>query len=65
MSFGKHYDGSNSTEEGETEITVLVYLSDCVGGATRFYPPQKKKQSVAFAPKEGAILLHIHGDRSE
>lgn len=63
MSFGKHYDGSNSVEEGETEITVLVYLSDCVGGATRFYPPQKRKSSVAFTPKEGAILLHIHGDR--
>lgn len=62
MSFGKHYDGSNTVEEGETEITVLVYLSDCVGGATRFYPPQTKS-SVAFEPEEGAILLHIHGDR--
>lgn len=63
MSFGKHYDGSDSTAEGDTEITVLVYLSDCVGGATRFYPPQSKKKSIAFEPEEGAILLHIHGDR--
>jgi hypothetical protein len=62
MSFGKHYDGSDTVEEGQTEITVLVYLSSCVGGATRFYPP-RKKQSVAFTPEEGAILLHIHGDR--
>ena len=62
MSFGKHYDGSDSVAEGQTEITVLVYLSTCVGGATRFYPPHKK-QSFAFAPEQGAILLHIHGDR--
>lgn len=64
MSFGKHYDGSHTVEEGETEITVLVYLSDdCVGGATRFYPPTHQKSSVAFEPEEGAILLHIHGDQ--
>jgi hypothetical protein len=63
MSFGKHYDGSNTVEEGKTEITVLVYLSDCVGGATRFYPPTHQKSSVAFEPEEGAILLHIHGDK--
>ena len=62
MSFGKHYDGSDNVAEGQTEITVLVYLSTCVGGATRFYPPHKK-QSFAFAPEQGAILLHIHGDR--
>jgi hypothetical protein len=63
MSFGKHYDGSNTVEEGDTEITVLVYLSDCEGGATRFYSPHSKRKSVAFSPEEGAILLHIHGDR--
>jgi 2OG-Fe(II) oxygenase superfamily len=62
MSFGKHYDGSDSVAEGQTEITVLVYLSTCVGGVTRFYPPHRK-QSFAFAPEKGAILLHIHGDR--
>lgn len=62
MSFGKHYDGSDSVEEGQTEITVLVYLSSCVGGATRFYPACKK-ESFAFTPEEGSVLLHIHGDR--
>jgi hypothetical protein len=63
MSFGKHYDGSHPTDEGMTEITVLVYLSNCVGGATRFYPTQTKRKNIAFTPEEGAILLHIHGDR--
>ena len=51
-SFGKHVDGSNSVparsmrtstgvggsgSDGTTEITVLIYLSSCTGGATRFY----------------------------
>jgi hypothetical protein len=46
MSFGRHYDGSNSIDRyrgGNTEITVLLYLSSCEGGATRFHLPQKKK----------------------
>ena len=53
MSFGRHFDGSNSIdrfEGGNTEITVLIYLCSCEGGATRFYlpapaatKPQKKK----------------------
>lgn len=65
MSFGKHVDGSDAIdryENGNTEITVLIYLSDCVGGATRFYPTRSKK-SFAFTPQAGAILLHVHGDR--
>ena len=40
--FGKHYDGSDDIQQfshGHTEMTVLVYLTSCVGGATRFYPP--------------------------
>ncbi len=43
MLFGRHYDGSNRIDRyeggGNTEITVLVYLSSCEGGATRFYLP--------------------------
>ena len=66
MSFGRHIDESNQTVRGNTEVTVLVYLSDCQGGATRFYPPTAKRRresSFAFAPEAGAILLHVHGDR--
>ena len=61
MSFGKHIDGSNETAVGQTEITLLVYLSECQGGATRFY--RDSKNSFAFAPQVGAVLLHVHGDR--
>mmetsp|Transcript_36241 Transcript_36241/g.77286 ORF Transcript_36241/g.77286 Transcript_36241/m.77286 type:complete len:296 (-) Transcript_36241:247-1134(-) len=63
-------------KEAQTEITVLFYLSPCRGGATRFHLPQGKRSSggkrkkggggsegVAFAPEEGAVLLHVHGDR--
>lgn len=65
MSFGKHIDGSNETVVGQTEITLLVYLSQCQGGATRFYPALdgKKDASFCFAPQVGAVLLHVHGDR--
>mmetsp|Transcript_22030 Transcript_22030/g.39641 ORF Transcript_22030/g.39641 Transcript_22030/m.39641 type:complete len:290 (-) Transcript_22030:334-1203(-) len=82
--FGRHVDGSNKIDfsgntpissadvkEGQTEITVLFYLSSCRGGATRFHLPQgrssgkrKKGQSsgIAFTPEEGSVLLHVHGD---
>lgn len=38
--FGCHVDESNRVEEGvvgRTEMTMLVYLSECQGGATRFH----------------------------
>ena len=61
-SFGKHVDGSNDVDGmGHTEITVLVYLSSCRGGATRFHPGRKKK-SFGFDPEPGTMLLHVHGD---
>ena len=77
MSFGRHFDGSeNIPKVGNTEITVLVYLTSCKGGATRFYLPSSTKRSskkkkakdeysdgIAFTPEAGAILLHMHGDR--
>ena len=62
MSFGKHVDGSNATTVGQTEITLLIYLSACRGGATRFYHCDNAS-SFAFEPQVGAILLHVHGDR--
>lgn len=66
--FGRHFDGSNLVESmGMTEITVLIYLSSCTGGATRFYPPISKRKeqfsSFAFDPEPGTMLLHVHGDR--
>lgn len=77
--FGRHVDDSNkikmtpdapltisNAKETQTEITVLFYLSSCRGGATRFYMPKgkgKRDDTIAFTPEEGAVLLHIHGDR--
>ena len=37
-------------------MTVLIYLSECEGGATRF------EGDVAFAPRSGALLVHVHGE---
>jgi hypothetical protein len=60
--FGKHVDGSHRVDGvGRTEITVLIYLSSCKGGATRFYTSRKNK-SIAFDPEPGTMLLHVHGD---
>jgi len=37
-SFGRHVDESNNVpSQGMTGMTVLLYLSECQGGATRFY----------------------------
>ena len=63
---------STDVSETQTEITVLFYLSSCRGGATRFHLPKNTKKkgnkvsndgSVAFSPTQGAVLLHVHGDR--
>ena len=61
MRFGRHIDESNETDRGTTRVTVLIYLSECQGGATRFH--LTRKHSFAFQPKAGAILLHAHGDQ--
>lgn len=67
-SFGKHVDGSDMVADmGKTEWTVLIYLSECQGGATRFYTESGRKRNnhhsvVAYEPKVGSILLHLHGD---
>ena len=81
MSFGGYNDGSNIIllySNDCTEITVLIYLSSCEGGATRFYPSQStrmgskrekkstgldQKCGIAFVPEIGSILLHVHGDK--
>jgi len=60
--FGKHIDEANVVPGvGVTRLTILIYLSDCEGGATRFYDDESGKV-VAFAPQPGAILLHVHGE---
>jgi len=65
------------TVTATTRYTMLLYLSACQGGATRFeLPPnsttttrnttrktaKNADQDVAFAPQVGALLLHLHGD---
>lgn len=67
---------AGAAKETQTEVTVLFYLSSCRGGATRFHLPHgtsngKRKKGggacsssgMAFTPEEGAVLLHVHGDR--
>lgn len=61
MSFGKHVDGSEDTPRGKTQVTVLIYLSNATGGATRFH--FGRRQEAASEPAEGKILFHVHGDR--
>jgi hypothetical protein len=65
MRFGRHVDDSNETERGTTQVTVLVYLSDCQGGATRFHVSNAttRTTNVAFEPQAGAILFHVHGEK--
>lgn len=57
-SFGKHVDESCILDKASfTIVTVLIYLSQCEGGATRF-----EDDIVAFEPKMGSMLLHVHGE---
>jgi hypothetical protein len=61
MSFGAHIDETiRIPDVGETRMTILIYLSDCLGGATRFL--DTGSDNIAFEPIQGAILLHVHGD---
>ena len=60
------FSNATSVKEAQTEITVLFCLSSCRGGATTFHLPHQRKcssTSIAFTPEEGAVLLHVHGDR--
>jgi hypothetical protein len=75
MRFGKHVDGSNDDAKGRSsEYTVLCYLNDASdgllgGGETAFYTGEyddsdvEESVVVAFAPKQGTVLLHGHGER--
>ena len=62
--FGRHVDGAEILPRGRTEFTVLLYLSACEGGATTFFRDHEKPDVLfAFAPTDGAVLLHAHGQR--
>lgn len=56
-------DGSNQTSLGQTEYTLLVYLSGVneglVGGETVFY--SHHKEVLRVTPKTGMALVHRHG----
>jgi len=70
-SFGRHVDERNfvsGRRGGTTEMTMLIYLSTCQGGATRFHRSatggRRSRQtdpSFSFEPQIGALLLHVHG----
>jgi hypothetical protein len=65
MAFGKHIDGSNVMPDGGvTKMTVLIYLSECGGGATRFVGDHMAVSTpeICFSPQAGAMLIHVHGD---
>lgn len=64
MSFGKHVDDSESIPGvGATRMTMLIYFSDCQGGATRFYDDGAVGTTEkTFQPRVGSLLLHVHGD---
>lgn len=53
---------------GKTTWTVLLYLTSAaegaVGGATVFFPHNRKseKEAIVIAPETGMLLLHKHGD---
>ncbi|GKY92115.1 hypothetical protein MPSEU_000182900 [Mayamaea pseudoterrestris] len=68
--FGMHVDvtdtvpplqGSNGNPT-YTRVTVLIYLSECKGGATRFERPHGSGKDIVYVPKIGSMLLHLHGD---
>lgn len=60
--FGKHIDEACEVPGmGRTEYTLLVYLSDPVGGETVFYD-DRGRVIASVQPKAGMALMHRHGD---
>eukprot|EP00933_Yihiella_yeosuensis_P039046 TRINITY_DN32983_c0_g1_i1.p1 TRINITY_DN32983_c0_g1~~TRINITY_DN32983_c0_g1_i1.p1 ORF type:complete len:236 (+),score=50.22 TRINITY_DN32983_c0_g1_i1:34-741(+) len=60
--FGQHIDGANQTPLGQTEYTLLIYLTgDLRGGETAFYCGGR--ELVRIKPVAGSALLHRHGKR--
>ncbi|KAH2503673.1 hypothetical protein KXV76_008321, partial [Aspergillus fumigatus] len=74
--FAQHYDDSNvvafespqhKLQQARTTWTLLVYLTNCTGGETVFYPEptgaNRNPEPIAVAPEVGMALLHRHGER--
>lgn len=61
--FGKHIDDSCDVPElsGHSRYTLLVYLSQPVGGETVFYD-HRGRTIASVAPKTGLALFHRHGE---
>ncbi|KAH1481378.1 hypothetical protein KXW40_006243 [Aspergillus fumigatus] len=53
--------------QARTTWTLLVYLTNCTGGETVFYPEptgaNRNPEPIAVAPEVGMALLHRHGER--
>ncbi|KAH1444361.1 hypothetical protein KXX68_008403, partial [Aspergillus fumigatus] len=54
-------------QQARTTWTLLVYLTNCTGGETVFYPEptgaNRNPEPIAVAPEVGMALLHRHGER--
>lgn len=68
--FDQHYDESNKVvgpddQPGKTTWTLLIYLTDCEGGETAFYPEpvskrDKQPDPIEVNPQVGSALFHRH-----
>eukprot|EP00746_Dinoflagellata_sp_MGD_P160674 gnl/MRDRNA2_/MRDRNA2_87538_c0_seq1.p1 gnl/MRDRNA2_/MRDRNA2_87538_c0~~gnl/MRDRNA2_/MRDRNA2_87538_c0_seq1.p1 ORF type:complete len:297 (+),score=54.56 gnl/MRDRNA2_/MRDRNA2_87538_c0_seq1:89-979(+) len=77
--FGPHYDGpqfSSKAKDGQLEeeqsrrsqLSILLYLNDCSGGETIFYPtgnPDDAHAAVKVAPCQGSALCFWNGDHPQ
>lgn len=54
----------SNSRAAKTTWTLLIYLSNCVGGETVFYPSKSKQETegeMVVQPEVGMALLHKHG----
>lgn len=68
--FDQHYDESNKVIgpggiAGKTTWTLLIYLTNCDGGETAFYPEAASKRDkppdpIMVNPQTGSALFHRH-----
>lgn len=60
--FKTHRDGCFTSSQGETQLTVLIYLNDCPTGSTILYPygEQQKWAAVEIKPSTGKVLIFDH-----
>ncbi|KAJ9285600.1 hypothetical protein DTO021C3_6854 [Paecilomyces variotii] len=74
--FAQHYDDSNTLTfkpatqnnpiAARTTWTLLIYLTNCSGGETVFYPDptptDRSPEPISVTPEVGMALLHRHGE---